>query len=317
MFGGGLRNSPGAKRQGAGIINFKAITLADKPIFDKAFQGRRYENAHFSFGNLFMWQKAYQIEWAVWEDVLLVKAAWEGTDFVLPPFGADCDFGRAVLRLEDYFKGAGKPFMLRGAETFMLELLEQQLPGVFSSEADRDNFDYLYLGENLRELRGRKFHKKKNHANGFRQSYPDYEYRELRQEMAEETVAFLKEWCRQRNCKKGDSLYCERKALTVGLQNFTALGLVGGAIYLNGEMKAVTFGERLNADTAVVHAEKADAELRGVYTAICQDYCQQAWADMMYINREEDMGEENIRKAKLAYQPVRLVEKHVLTRVQS
>ena len=122
-------------------------------------------------------------------------------------------------------------------------------------------------------------------------------------------MAFLKEWCRQRNCKKGDSLYCERKALTVGLQNFTALGLVGGAIYLNGEMKAVTFGERLNAATAVVHAEKADAALRGVYTAICQDYCQQAWADMMYINREEDMGLPGLRKAKESYHPDHFAEK--------
>lgn len=301
-------------RLGAEKINFKKVELADKPTFDKAFRTRRYENAHFNFGNLFMWQDAYKIEWTIWEDMLLVKAAWEKNEFVLPPFGADGKFAAAVLRLEKYLSEAGKPFVLRGAENFMLELLARQLPGAFQAEADRDNFDYLYLGENLRELRGRKLHKKKNHANAFRQSYPEYEYRTLEEKMADETIEFLQEWCRQRNCQKGDSLDCERKALTAGLRNFTELGLRGGAIYLNGKMKAVTFGERLNEDTAVVHAEKADAELRGIYTVICQDYCVNAWGDILHINREEDMGEENIRKAKLAYQPLCLIEKHVLTR---
>ena len=123
----------------------------------------------------------------------------------------------------------------------------------------------------------------------------------------------MAEWCRQRNCERGDSLDCERKALTVGLKHFCELGLSGGAIYLHNELKAITFGEQLNADTAVVHAEKADAELRGIYTAICQDYCCRAWPMVHYINREEDMGEENLRKAKLAYQPVRLIEKYVVT----
>lgn len=297
----------------ASTIDFKAVELADKPIFDKAFAARRYENAHFNFTNLFMWQKAYDIQWTVWEDLILVKACWEGSHFVLPPFGSDRNFGDGVLQLKRYLSGDGREFLLRGCEKFMLELLDEQLPGAFRAEEDRDNFDYLYQAEDLRELKGRKFHKKKNHANAFRQSYPEYEYRVMDETVALETQTFLKEWCRQRDCEKGDSLDCERKALSIGLQNFRALGISGGAIYVKNEMKAVTFGEKINSDTAVVHAEKADTELRGIYTAICQDYCQHAWSDVAYINREEDMGEENLRKAKLAYQPIRLIEKYVLT----
>ena len=282
-------------------------------MFDRYFQQRRYENAHFNFTNLFMWRKIYQIQWTEEAGFLCIKAQWDGKSFFLPPFGPEADYETIIAKLEAYSREMNFSFQIRGAENFIVKILENIRPGYFEGTPDRDNFDYVYLSEDMIHFKGRKFHQKKNHANYFRKNYPQYEYRPMPAELALACIDFNIEWCKKRDCKKGDDLDCEKDAVIEALTHFETLGFAGGVIYIDGEIKAFTFGEKINSDTAVVHVEKGDTDIRGIYPVINQDFCASNWSEVTYINREEDMGVEGLRKAKESYNPVKMIEKSIVT----
>jgi len=296
-------------------INFKPFQLTDKELIDSFFQSRRYENAHFNFTNLYMWRKAYNIEWAVEADFLFVKASWEGEKFALQPFGPDEGLGMAISKLEDYFKQQNIPLILSGVESSMVAKLDKLRPGCFRFTEDRDNYDYLYNAQDLITLKGRKFHSKKNHVNSFKKTYSNYLYRPLTPDLTEQCIATATEWYQRKNDGTEDDIMLdyEREAIIDAFANLEYLKLQGGVIVIDGKVEAFAFGERLNNDTAVIHVEKANADIRGIYPAINQEFCKNSWHNVRYINREEDMGLEGLRKSKMSYHPVKLIKKYVVT----
>jgi len=290
--------------------------LQDKPIFDTFFRQKYYENAHFNFTNLFMWRKAYQIEWAVEGDYLYIKAAWAGRTFVLQPFGPEQGMAAAINKLLAFFADANLPFSMYGVESSMVAIMEQLKPGLFHFISDRDNFDYVYRAQDLIELKGRSYHAKKNHVNGFKKNYSSYSYLPLTGEVTAQCIANAMEWCRKRGCSKDPLLLAERDAIVEVLNHFEQLELTGGVITVDGKVEAFSFGEQLNRDTAVIHVEKANPDIKGIYAVINQEFCRHNWSNMEYINREEDMGLPGLRKAKQSYHPVKMVEKYVITLAQ-
>lgn len=257
-----------------------------------------------------MWRKAYDIKWTVEGDFLCIKACWEGETFFVPPFGPEQGLSEALEKMMDHAKEHDFPFTLQGVEKYMIEWLEKIKPGYFQYTAERDNYDYVYLAQDLIELKGRKFHNKKNHVNGFRKTYSNYQYVPMTAEMTDECIAFMVEWCNERGCVKGDSIDCERNAIVEAMNHFTTLGFRGGAIYIEGKMAAFTFGEVSNDDTAVIHVEKGLSAFKGIYGVINQEFCAHEWQHVTFINREEDMGIEGLRKAKESYNPVKMIEKY-------
>lgn len=295
-------------------INFKQITLEDKGLFDKFFQQRRYENAHFNFTNLFMWRKAYNIKWTVEEECLCIMAGRENEYFVLPPFASQgADMARALDKMMEHFAENKWLFNLRGAEKSTLEMVETAKPGLFTWVPERDNFDYVYYAQDLIELKGRKYHSKKNHVNSFKKAYSGYSYLPLTTDLMGMCINMLIEWCEKKDCYQDDILASETNAIIEALESYPYLGLTGGVIMLDGKVEAFTFGEQLNQDTAVIHVEKANPDIRGVYAVINQEFCRNNWQRMKYINREEDMGIEGLRKAKESYHPAKMVEKYTIT----
>jgi hypothetical protein len=227
--------------------------------------------------------------------------------FLLPPFGGeDAALPGILKKLRDCFG----PFKMWGIYREIVEKLENILPGRFSFKLDRNNSDYIYLAEDLASLAGRKYHQKKNHANSFRKACPDYRHLPLDKNVTAECLAFAKKWNEEKtDAGNGDSLRCEMCAITEALTNFEALGIQGGVIVIDGEVQAMTFGEMINADTAVIHVEKANSAFRGLYAVINQEFCQMAWPEAKYVNREEDMGIEGLRRAKLSYHPRYILDK--------
>jgi hypothetical protein len=257
-----------------------------------------------------MWRKIYAIEWTVEDDVLWVKASWEGNTFMLPPFAPSmAPVGRTIDKVIAYFALNGWPFEIRGMENDIKSWFEELKPGYFNYENDRDNYDYIYNSQDLIELAGRKYHSKKNHVNSFRKHYADYQYLPLTTEWTDKCIVNIIEWCRKRGCTKGDSLDCEKNAIIEALTHFTTLGFQGGLITLDDKVEAFTFGEAINNDTAVIHVEKGNPDIKGIYAVINQEFCRENWQQFTYINREEDMGIEGLRKAKESYQPVKMIEK--------
>ena len=293
------------------IIDFKVLQKEDKPLLDCFFRARYYENSHFNFTNLYMWHEPYKIMWAKEDDVLYMKAEWEGREFAMQPFGPEEKMVAAVGRFIDYFKAQGKPVRFSGVERSFADILENYEGVDFAVESDRNNFDYVYLADDLMKLAGRKFHSKKNHLNSFRKNYPEAEYQPITDEIVTQCKLTINSWYKQHAQEVPDDPFIalERQAIIEVLNNFEDFQLKGGAILIGQRVVAFTFGEQLNDDTAVIHVEKADPEVRGAYPAINQAFVEHAWSDMTYINREEDMGIEGLRQAKEACKPVKLIEK--------
>lgn len=293
------------------MISFRPLVLADKPIIDSFFQAKRYEQSSCTFTTLYMWQRCYQIVWDVIDDCLCLQVTYGGSTYLLPPFAPDKErFSSALDKLEQHYNTLGLPFFMKSATPDLVEWFEAVRPGYFEFKADRDNFDYVYETRALIELQGRKYHIKKNHMNNFKKTYSQYEYRPIDSTLTEACIEFAVEWCRQRDSDPDPSLICERDAIIEVMQNWEYLNVTGGVIMIGGKVEAFAFGEMINEDTAVIHVEKGDPGIRGIYQAINQEFCQHAWNEVPFVNREEDMGIPGIRKAKESYYPIKMIEKY-------
>ena len=163
------------------MIEFRDLKLEDKELINTYFRKGQYNNSECTFTNMFIWRECYAVQWAIVDGLLVVKPGQADDSWILPPFGdyAACDLKAVLLKVRDYFAALGKPLMLRAVTESFKTVLEETCPGMFELEEERDLEDYLYNGDDLRELKGRKYHSKRNHLSNFRKNYPDYEYQPL------------------------------------------------------------------------------------------------------------------------------------------
>lgn len=292
-------------------INFQDLKKEDKPVLDRHFSSGYYENSHFNFTNFFMWREPYHVQWAEDDSVLYMTCEWERELMAIQPFCEEEKWPEATAAIIAYFEQQGRPLVFTGIEKAYAEFLGQYDGADFEIEDDRDNWDYVYEAEKLISLSGRKLHSKKNHLNAFRKTYPQAEYLPITEDIITACKIELNNWYKLRIQDEPDDPFIgwERKAIMEIFNDFDYFKLKGGAIRLDDRIIAFTFGEALNADTAVIHVEKADPNIRGAYPAINQGFVEHAWSAMTYINREEDMGHEGLRKAKESYKPFKMIEK--------
>jgi hypothetical protein len=236
---------------------------------------------------------------------------WHGEYFILLPLGQDEDVPRALNKLYAYFQENNWPFIIRDVEASVVDVIRKNNPEGFKFIEDRGNFDYVYNAQDLIELRGRRYHGKKNHVNTFRNTYGNYVNLPLNQDMVDACIEYETAWFEQREAAD-DSLQIEKQAVIEALRNFSALKLAGTVIFVDNKVVAFTFGERLNEDTAVVHVEKADPNYKGLYAVINQEFCRDNWQNMKYVNRQEDLGIPGLIKAKQSYHPVKMIEKYIV-----
>ena len=291
--------------------NFKPIELCDKSVFDNYFAQDPPQTSELTFTNLFMWRGRYCPVWREWNGNLLIVARPEGEEpFGLPPTGT----GDKVEAI-DYLctcleKISPEARVGRVDKAFVEQFVDRNHYRVIE---DRDNSDYVYLTEDLINLPGNKFHGKKNFVNQFLKSR-EFEYRELDASMVNLFLDLQEAWCELKDCSEDQALIHEDWAVFTALKHHGELGFTGGGILINSKVEAFALGEMLNPDTAVIHIEKANPEIPGIYAAINQLFCQNAWSHATYINREQDLGVEGLRKAKLSYHPHHMVEKFTVIR---
>jgi len=291
------------------LPGFKHLELGDKEMVTAYLQGDRPVTSELTFTNLFIWRHCYHPAWMERENCLLiVMQTKDGSLFGLPPLGQG-DKVKALRFLADELSrvhpGAG---ICRVPEGFVEQFVDRS---EFEVLPDRDNSDYVYLADDLINLRGKKYHKKKNHLNKFLKTSA-YEYHALDQELVKSFLEMQEQWCQIRDCAKDPDLLMEDYAVYQALMHFLELEYQGGAIFVDGRMEAFALGELLNENTAVIHIEKANQQIPGIYAAINQLFCLHAWNDVEYVNREQDLGIEGLRKAKMSYHPHHLVNKYIL-----
>ena len=292
------------------MISFKDITLADKDTITSFTMKSDRRNCDLSFSNLCSWSFLYDTKFAVVDNFLVFKF-WAGEQlaYMMPIGTGDL---KAILRklIEDADKEK-QSFCMLGVCSNMRVDLETTLPSQFVFTENRDYADYIYLKSDLSTLKGKKFQSKRNHINRFRNTYPDYEYTPITPDRIQECLDLEAEWCKVNNCDQQEGTGNERRALIYALHNFEALGLTGGILHVNSKIVAFTFGMPINHETFGVHVEKADTNIEGAYAMINYEFANRIPEQYIYINREEDLGIEGLRKAKLSYQPVTILEKYM------
>ena len=275
-----------------------------------------YGICDFSFSNIFAWQKAFNTQYAVIEGYLVLKSiSPDGkTRFLMPVGGEIENLKKVIFALMETAEKEKSDFEIVSASEEFAKEVEELFEGALVAKDNRDYCDYRYLAQTLSDLKGKKLHSKRNHINKFKELYPDFEYKTITAEMIPECAEMQKKWCEKNNCKEESSLDRESCAVRRVFRHFESLPLRGGALYVNSEMVAFTFGQKLTEDTFDVMIEKAFSDVQGAYTVINQMFVQAQNGEFTYINREEDLGIPGLRQAKLSYHPEKLLKKLVICR---
>ncbi len=261
-----------------------------------------------SFSNMCSWSFMFGTSFAVVDGWLLIKYRMDGMPFYMMPFGKG-DLRKPLEMLDEDARSEGSMLRMLGVCADMIPVLQDLMPERFTFSTNRNYADYLYLRTELADLAGRKFQAKRNHVNKFMRTY-SYEYVPITAGHVAECLELEAKWCETNDCDSREGAACERRALTFALQNFDQLGLTGGMLYADGQIAAFTFGMPISEDTFGVQVEKADTGIDGAYAMINREFAARIPGQYTYINREEDLGIEGLRKAKLSYHPTIILDKY-------
>lgn len=296
------------KRMETAVLKFHEITLADKAWMDKKFAEDNRNACEYTFVNNFIWRKAYRVEVAEICQCLVIRFHKQEQDCYSYPVG-NGDKKAAIQTLLFACKEKGAPLVMSPLSVDDKRQLQAWFPGRFLLEAERDSFDYIYAREKLATLAGKKMHGKRNHIARFKDG-GDWSYEPMTDANLEECRTMTYSWMKMRAEKWNEEMEEEVVVLHEAFDHRKELGLIGGVLRREGEIVAFSMGEPLNQDTFVVHFEKAYPDMQGAYPMINQQFVQNACTGYTYINREEDTGDEGLRKAKLSYYPEILLEKY-------
>ena len=284
------------------MLQFRPIELDDKPWIDELLAISDYQGCEYNFTNNYVWRNIYGLSICRFMDFYVVKSS-KGFFF---PAGKG-DFGELINELKDFSANKGDKLRFITMDKSGKELLEKEFPGQFVFSTDEGFYDYVYTAESLATLSGKKLHSKRNYINRFKQL--DWSYERITEKNIDECREMSTLWCELNNCDMNEEKAEEMCSVENGLDNFKALQLEGLILRVNGKIQAFSYGERLNSDTFVTHVEKALTEFDGTYPMINYLMANEFCKELKYINREEDMGEENLRKAKRSYRPCFMIEK--------
>ncbi|MDR1006840.1 MAG: phosphatidylglycerol lysyltransferase domain-containing protein [Bacteroidales bacterium] len=286
-------------------MNFKDVTLEDKNVFDRFLPIKEVQNCETSFANIIAYNFKYPSQYAIIDGFLCVRttnAAKDSYTYFMPV--GEGDFRNIIKIFVDdaVANGYNMNMIINDCECF-----RKHFPD-FSASPCCDFFDYVYLREDLAQLSGRKYQAKRNHINQIRE---EYEVIELSEENSGEffaAQAVSLEEAKVRNPQYADDYDSEDRVINYLLTNFKALDVLGLGIRIEGKLIAFSLGSPINYNTFDVHIEKANRN-NGSFALINREMARRIDETYLYINREEDLGIEGLRKAKLSYHPYKMIEK--------
>ena len=292
------------------MIDFHRVSLADREEYSRILAEAPPRGCEYSFANLFLWGRQHI---ALRHGCAALFSHFYGRSVYPFPIG-DGDKAAVIREILSDAKKRGLPCRITGMTDADRAFLEETFPDTFHFRTDRDSYDYVYQTDALADLRGRKYQKKRNHFNRFQLQHPGYEVLPLTAELLPAAKEMVDQWYETRAVTdpEGDYLL-ERRAIGLAFANFEALQLEGLVLVEEGKILAVTMGSRMREESFDIHFEKALEDVDGAYAAVnCEfaRYLRLKYPQVRYLNREDDMGLEGLRKAKLSYLPDHMVEKH-------
>ena len=299
---------------------FKDIDMESRELLNPYFDLVDYEACEYCFNTLYMWQHLYKTGYYIGDGFAVIVAEYEGNTFSILPLAKKEDMPRVIKFVIDYFEKEQKKIYFRGITKEVVDYLKENYPDKFDYTEERDLFDYVYDGDSMRELKGRKNVKKRNHINYFLKEYEGrFEYRLLDENDFDACLKLVEEWTS--NKEENGQVDEEMEEELIGIKKlFNSFPVIKdklkiAGIFIDRKLEAFTMGEYLNPNMALIHIEKANPSIRGLYPYINQQFLVNEFSDVEFVNREEDLGIEGLRKAKLSYHPVKFVEKYTVREV--
>lgn len=292
------------------MIEFSRLTPAQKEPYNEILFSVPERGCEYSYANLCLWGRQ---QVAFLHDCVAFFSHFYGKSVYPYPIGSG-DKKAVIEAIIHDSRKRGIPCRITGMTDLDREELETLFPGRFHMQTGRDSFDYVYAIDDLADLKGRKFQKKRNHVNRFRSEHPDFQVVPLTPCNLAAPRLMVDDWYRIRMKEDPEGNYTlENMALARAFQYFGAIGMEGIALMDGNEVLAVTMGSRMSHDTFDIHFEKAREDVDGAYAAVnCEfaRYLRLKYPDVRYLDREDDLGLEGLRKAKLSYNPHHMVQKH-------
>ena len=292
------------------MIKFEPITLDQRELYEQYLLDGTERGCDYSFVNLYLWgrQRATIIH-----DHMVMFSQFDRRSVY--PYPAGPGEKKTVLdAIIADAKERGITCRICGIIPEQKETLEALYPGMFRFHFDRDGYDYVYAIDDLADLKGKKYQRKRNHFYRFQDACPNYTVEPL----SEDNIALVRQmvdkWYEIKQQENPESDYhLERAALTKVFRDYKELNMEGLVLLNEGEVLAVTLGSRITDHTFDVHFEKARWDMDGAYTAINYEFARHIrskYPEIQYLNREDDMGIEGLRRAKESYHPHHMIEKY-------
>ncbi len=293
------------------MIEFHTITLSDKEWIDRHLMCENSPSADFNFGNMYIWDDHYRQLVCKAGDRTLTKVRLHGKPAFVFPIGCG-PLRPAVEALRKYAAAKEYPFLMRGITEKNKEQLEEEFPGGFCFCEEEKYADYIYDAQKLSTYSGKALHGKKNHCNRFEAEH-EWTFVPLTREQIPACEQMLSVWTEENAERLDESIVYEHAAIDRAFQYYEELKLEGGVLYADGKLLGFSFGEMTSRDTFNVHVEKASADINGAYPMVCRELTKmliERHPGLAWINREDDMGLESLRKSKQSYKPAFLLRKY-------
>ena len=293
------------------MLEFRDIDIKDKERITAALEYSQFMGCEYSFANNMAWRRLGDSQISFYKN-FYICCAFRSDDrtpnFTLP--SGEGDYRDVIGEMKRYSDSRGKALKIKGITESSLVMMNELFPDSFTVETDEGDWDYIYNSSDLIGLAGRKYHGKRNHLARFNEL--DAVYLPITENDFDDCISFS---TAEYNSKSSadHSFISEQFAINTYFNHFGELQLKGGVIRIDGKVAAFTIGERLNDNTFCVHIEKADTQYNGIYAGINNCFAKAEAAEYKYINREEDLGIEGLRKAKQSYHPAFLLKKYTVT----
>lgn len=305
------------------MIAFRDPEIVDRQWVEERFRASGNQGCEYSFSTLFLWSGAYQQQVAPMDGFVLERLRGKlGAGYLFPAGSGPLE--PVLSALEKDAAERGEPCRFFCVTPEQAERLEQLRPGQYAFQSDRDGWDYLYALDRLAGLGGKKLHGKRNHIRRFEESHPDWQVEQITMDNLAECAEMDLEWNRRYRSldaageeAEARTRLDERHAMSRAFAHYEALGMDGLLLRTGGKVVAFTMGSPISADTFDVHFEKAYGEIQGAYPMINREFARWLQANrpgVRWLNREDDMGLEGLRKSKESYYPDRMVEKSAAIR---
>lgn len=298
------------------MLEFTPIKIEDKEIFEKHSYALREGSCDMAFANIFCWAHRHNPEMAEWGGFIFIRFGGVNgkSHTYMEPIGVGNNI-IAFKKLSEYVCMHNEPLKMAGVSANFAEQLRTSIPFCsYYLYPNRSQFDYIYNTEQLRTLSGKKLQSKRNHVNTFKKLY-NFSTEPLSSSHKDQVLRLAEEWREGKENADLEAYEYELKAIERGMDNFEALGLMGMALYVEGDLAAFTYGSAINSNTFCIHIEKGSARYERSFAMINYLFANSLPQQYCYINREEDLGVQGLRDAKLSYQPIMLYPKFSLIEI--